>query len=547
MPVGPNKKLKTLAGAENLSFYGTPMLTDLYEITMVYAYWRGGRHKENSVFDLFFRKCPFQGEYCIFAGLEDVLTFIKNFSFSASDVDYLKTILPNCESGFFDYLLELNCSEVSIYAQREGSVVFPRVPLIRVEGPLGICQLLETTLLNLVNFASLITTNAARHRRAVKDKKLLEFGLRRAQGPDGAMSATRYAVMGGFDGTSNVLAGKVYGLAVKGTHAHSFITSYFSMEQITDPNLVPCAGGAPVNFVEMCKAQQKEYTAVTELNGQPNEGEFVAFIAYALAYPTGFLALVDTYDTLSSGIPNFLSVSLTLHQLGYKPVGIRLDSGDLAYLSRQSREMFKEAAARWKVPYFEKLMIVASNNIHEEVLYSLKEQGNSIDAYGIGTHLVTCMAQPALGCVYKLVEVNGFPRIKLSESLQKVTIPGKKNAYRVYGKNGEPILDLMSTAEEELPQGRVLCRHPFKSEKRAYVTPTRIINLLKPFWENGSICGTLPTFGEKKQLIVDEVASLREDYVRYLNPTRYKVSVTEKLFDEFHKLRDSEAPIKQLC
>jgi len=540
-----DKRLRTEEGKQSLSFYGNPMLTDLYQITMAYAYWREQRHTESSVFELYFRKCPFKGEYCIFAGLSDVVDFVQSFSFGESDINFLKSILPGCDSGFFQYLLSLDCSDVQVYAQREGSVCFPSVPMIRVEGPLGICQLLETTLLNLVNFASLITTNAARHRQAMKTKTLLEFGLRRAQGPDGAMSASRYAVLGGYDGTSNVLAAKIFGLAVKGTHAHSFVTSYTCLDQIRNPYLTPKAGGTAINFLELTKQKLNE---VSKVNGvSPDESELAAFIAYALAYPNGFLALIDTYDTLSSGIPNFLAVALSLHELGYRPIGVRLDSGDLSYLSLQSRDLFVEAAKKFKIPYFEKLIIVASNNIHEGVLHSLNEQGHAIDSFGIGTHLVTCKSQPALGCVYKLVEIQGKPRIKLSDSAEKVTIPGKKNAYRLYGKTGEAILDLMTVADEKVsPNDQILCRHPRYENQRVFVRPAKVKNLLEAVWLNGNVVGEQPSFAERKLLVQNEIASLRRDHVRHLNPTPYKVSVSEKLYEKFHSQWMAAVPIREL-
>uniref|UniRef100_A0A7C8YSY3 nicotinate phosphoribosyltransferase n=1 Tax=Opuntia streptacantha TaxID=393608 RepID=A0A7C8YSY3_OPUST len=216
-----------------------PLLTDLYQYTMAYAYWKAGKHNERAVFDLFFRRSPFSGEYTVFAGLEECIRFIANFKFTAEDIDFLRSALPGrCEEGFLDYLRLVDCSEVEVYAIPEGSVVFPKVPLIRVEGPVAVAQLLETTLVNLVNYASLVATNAARHRRvAGNSKTLLEFGLRRAQGPDGGMSASRYCYMGGFDATSNVAAGSLFGIPVKGTHSHAFVSSFMSPDEIVEKSL----------------------------------------------------------------------------------------------------------------------------------------------------------------------------------------------------------------------------------------------------------------------------------------------------------------------
>jgi nicotinate phosphoribosyltransferase len=387
----------------------TPLLTDLYQLTMCYVYWKDGRHNHASTFDLFFRTAPFKGEYTIFAGLDEVLRFVQTFKFSASDIAYLRTILPTAAEGFWAWLSALDCSAVKLYAIAEGTLVFPREPLIRVEGPLGICQLLETTLLNLCNFASLVTTNACRMRQAAGDKAtMLEFGLRRAQGPDGAMSASRYSYMGGCDGTSNVLAGKVYGVPPRGTHAHSMVCSYTSLSDLSSPML------GDKNLVELSLKYRKEMGTVIA-----SEGELAAFIAFSQCFPDNFLALVDTYDTLNSGVPNFLAVALALLECGHTPRGIRLDSGDLAYLSKEARKQFRECDAKYGTKIAQ-CNIVASNDLNEAVLLSLQEQGHEINTFAIGTNLVTCQAQPALGMVYKLVEINGEPRIKLSQDSVKV-------------------------------------------------------------------------------------------------------------------------------
>lgn len=330
------------------SNFVNPLLTDMYQITMAYAYFNDGRQNDPSVFDMFFRKNPFKGEYTIFAGLEEAIRHISSFKFTKDQIDYIREQLPHAEEGFFEYLAGLNCDAVKVYAIPEGSVVFPRTPVMRIEGPLGVCQLLETTLLNACNFASLIATNARRMRQAAdaqaglprrqgevepqtKRKSLLEFGLRRAQGPDGAMSASRYAYIGGFDGTSNVLAGKEYSIPISGTHAHSFVTSYTDFSDLKTTEL------DGVDLVKRAQHYQRELGY-----GATNASELAAFIAYAIAFPKRFLALVDTYDTLNSGVPNFICVALSLKELGYQPLGIRLDSGDLAYLSKEARVFFSE-------------------------------------------------------------------------------------------------------------------------------------------------------------------------------------------------------------
>ena len=364
------------------------------------------------------------------------MRFIANYKFTSENLDELKVLYPQWEPAFYDYLSGLDSSTLKVYAIKEGTVVFPRVPLLRIEGPLGLCQLLETTLLVLVNYASLVCTNAVRHRLAVGwGKSLLEFGLRRAQGPDGAMSASKYSYIGGFDGSSNVQAGVKWGILTQGTHAHSFVSSFVGMEDLHTSKLIDSSGNCR-EFAQVAL----EYRNKLALNS--NIGELAAFISYAFAYPRGLLVLVDTYDTLNSGVPNFLAVALALRDFGYTAVGIRLDSGDLAYLSKAARKLFHHIQANFNLDV-SKFKIIASNDLNEAVLYSLKEQGHEIDGFGVGTNLVTCQNQPALGGVFKLVEVHDQPRIKVSQDAAKVTIPGRKEGYRLYDSSGLPVLDLL--------------------------------------------------------------------------------------------------------
>ncbi|MEW5767048.1 MAG: nicotinate phosphoribosyltransferase [bacterium] len=521
----------------------SPILTDFYQLTMAYAYWKDGRHEEPAVFDLFFRQNPFGKAFTIFAGLEEVLRFVSDYHFTEEDIAYIKALMPGCEAEFFSWLKRVDCLKIKIYAVREGSVVFPRLPLIRVEGPLAVAQLLETTMLNLVNYASLVATNAACFRLAVGDenKVLLEFGARRAQGPDGAVSASRYSVIGGFNGTSNVLAGKLFGLTVKGTHAHSYVSSFSGLDDLK------------TNFIIDPKGQRHDFVSLAlkfrqELGfNHTNEGELAAFLAYAQAFPEGFLALVDTYDTLNSGVPNFLSVAMALHVIGYKPIGIRLDSGDLAYLSREARKMFQQFRTQFPVDGFPNLLIVASNDINEATLLSLKQQGHEIDVFGIGTHLVTCQTQPALGCVYKLVEVDGKLCIKLSQDMDKVTLPGRKEVHRLIGSEGTALLDLMIPAGEAPPKSgeRILCRHPFEETKRVYIIPTNVISLHQCVWD-GRINVALPSVEEMRRYTLEQLASMRKDHLRPLNPTPYKVSVSNRLYEFIHDLWLQEAPIPEI-
>ena len=576
---------------------------------MCYAHWKNNRHLSPSVFDLFFRQHPFYGEFTIFAGLEEVLRFLSNFAFTDGDIAVLRRKFPGWDPRFFEFLRKMDVSDVRVYAVREGSVVFPRLPLIRVEGPLAICQMLESTLLVLVNYASLVATNAARHRLAVgPTKTLLEFGLRRAQGPDGAMSASRYAFIGGFDGTSNVKAASIFGMDMKGTHAHSFVVSFYSLSDLKEKTLKDSKGVAR-DFVGTVLGFRTELKRT-----HTHEGELTAFMSYAQAFPTGFLGLLDTFDTLESGIWNFVCVALALDAFGYRALGIRLDSGDLAYLSRECRKIFKSVGDQFHLDYFQNLNIVASNDLSEKVLYALKEQGHEIDtckqrthqrkrcaivshlarrgertpwdsvpfvrrrvcmlivcpslslcswccAVGVGTNLVTCKTQPALGCVYKLVEVNRQPRMKVSSDHDKVTIPGEKECYRLYNSSKEPVLDLLVQVGTTPPQAgkRILCRHPFDANKRVYVTPATVEPLHALVWDgakhgkrgpNGEApvnpLEGYPSLAAVRAHVASELGRFREDHLRRLNPTPYKMSVSSDLFSFMADLWLQETPIAEI-
>ncbi|KAL6044059.1 Nicotinate phosphoribosyltransferase [Balamuthia mandrillaris] len=528
-----------------INAFVTPLLTDLYQVTMAYAYWKNGSHEDPSVFDLFFRKNPFGGEFTIFAGLEEVIRYVNSFSFRPSQIEQLKQVMPpGCDPEFYDWLATVDSSKVRVVALKEGSLVFPRIPMIRVEGPLAICQMLETTLLTLVNYPSLVATNAARHRLAAgPDKTLLEFGCRRAQGPDGAVSASRYAYIGGCDGTSDVLAGILFGIPVRGTHAHSFVTSFVDQRDLKQRLLLNKTTGEKEDFAKVVYACRDELGF-----HDTSSGELAAFTSYALAFPETTMCLVDTYDTLKSGVPNFLVVALALHRFGYKAIGVRLDSGDLAYLSRQTRKLFTAVGKKVGLDYFTKFVIAASNNINEETLISLKQQGHDIDTFGIGTNLVTCESQPALGCVYKLVEIRGTPRIKLSQEVSKVTLPGAKDVHRIYGAQGHPLVDIMVRAGSAppLPNERVLCRHPFEEQKRAYVTPTRVVPLLHTVIKDGKCTVDLPSVEQIRDYVKEQIKEMRADHMRLLNPTPYKVSVTAQLYNFVHELWLEEAPIPDI-
>jgi len=545
-----------------------PLLTDLYQLRMAYVYWKAGNAEKDATFHLFIRKNPFKGEFTIFAGLSECLAFLDSFKFTASDLDYLRKELSGCEEEFFTYLTSLQPSKLHISAIPEGSVCFPRVPLIMISGPLVLVQLCETVFLNLVNFASLMATNAARFRIAAGSKmKLYEFGLRRAQGPDGGLSASKYSYLGGFDGTSNVLAGKLFNIPVKGTHAHSYVSSFTSLEDATSARLAPCISasststaltsdpifGANLTAEGWPEACRQARTCLSSSLGVPeseaNDGEFAAFIHFAAAFPTSFLALIDTYDVIKSGILNFCAVGLALVSFGYQPLGVRIDSGDLAYLSNRVQALLERVADLFKVTIFANLEIAASNDINEETILSLSDQGHSISCYGIGTHLVTCQRQPALGGVFKLVSLAGQPRMKLSQDVEKMTLPGEKAAFRLFGKNGLAILDLLQLPEEPEPVvgQKVLCRHPFEESKRAWVTPLRVERLHNVVWSKGSgRCGPEPSLAEIRDWVIGSLKTLRPDHARSLNPCPYKVSVSEQLYTFVHALWMQSAPIGEL-
>ncbi|MEL6650986.1 MAG: nicotinate phosphoribosyltransferase, partial [Bacteroidota bacterium] len=388
----------------------SPLLTDLYQLTMAYGYWHQNKHEQESVFHLFFRKAPFGGAYAIAAGLELAIEWMQNFRFTDSELGYLQSLKGSDGNALFsaDFLTYLGDMEFccDIDAVPEGSLVFPHEPLLRVRGPLIQAQLLETALLNIINFSTLIATKASRINQIAGGESVLEFGLRRAQGPDGGLSASRAAYIGGCSATSNVLAGYRYGIPVKGTHAHSWVMSY------------------------------------------PSEQE--AFAAYAEAMPNNCIFLVDTYDTIE-GVREAIKMGQQLRSQGHEMLGVRLDSGDLAQLSIESRKLLDEAG-------FPGAAIVASNDLDEHRMQALKEKGAKINVWGVGTRLATGGEQPALGGVYKLAALrdeNGDwdYKIKLSEQAIKVSNPGLLNVRR-YEREGRYCGDEIWNEDSAKPQGK---------------------------------------------------------------------------------------------
>ena len=478
------------------------MLTDLYQLTMAYGYWKSGRAEQESVFHLFYRRNPFAGGYAICAGLQSAIEFLQDFHFDAEDIAYLATISGNdgkpiFDSDFLQYLSKLHLT-VDVAGIPEGTVVFPHEPLLRVTGKILECQLLETTLLNLLNFQTLIATKASRVVRVAGNDPVLEFGLRRAQGPDGAMSASRAAYIGGCAATSNVLAGKRFGIPVRGTHAHSWVMSF--------------------------------------------DSEPEAFQAYAQVLPNNCVFLVDTYDTLE-GVRNAIQVGKQLAQRGYQMVGIRLDSGDLTALSIEARRMLDNAG-------FSKAVIVASNDLDERLIESLKNQGACIGLWGVGTKLATAYDQAALGGVYKLGAIKDShgiwqPRIKLSEQMIKTSNPGVQQVRRFFCGNGKAIADMIY--DESLPRKDLTTMVDFGDfgKRRNFDNKTKnekitSEDLLVPILEAGNLAYRSPTIHQIRDRTASQLKSFANGILRFDNPQTYPVGLEVGLHERKASLIRSE-------
>ncbi|XP_077389934.1 nicotinate phosphoribosyltransferase [Festucalex cinctus] len=512
------------------------LLTDLYQFTMAYAYWRAGRHREHSAFELFFREDPFCGCFTIFAGLDDCLLFLRDFRFTDRDVDFLRSVLPPAtDPAFFRYLRSLDCCGVTLRSVPEGTVVFAREPLMEVAGPLAVVQLLETSLLCLVNYASLVCSNAARFRLASGPRrKLLEMGLRRAQGPDGGLTASRYSYIGGFDLTSNVQAGLLFGIPVAGTMAHSYVTSFTAIEEVSPTTLVDSNGGRdPVDFISLTRDWLARVCELLGAEpGKIHQGELAAFLSYAIAYPNNFLPVIDSYS-VTCGLLSFCAVALALCELGYRPLGVRLDSGDLCKQSVDVRCVLTRCSEHFSTSAFDSLIIVGTNNISEQTMVELNETENAIDVVGVGTHLVTCTKQPSLGCVYKLVEVRGQPKMKISEDPQKSTVPGRKAVYRLIDADGHPFLDLLCLAVEPPPEaGRHVRCHPLAADGAPLsVTPVRVICLRQEMFAKGQVTRPLSSAAETKADVERSLQSLHPRHKRLQEPDSYTVALSERLFN----------------
>lgn len=461
------------------------LLTDLYQLTMMNGYLKEGRKDEIAVFDVFFRQNGMI-TYSVACGLEQAIDYVLNLDFGEKEIEYLRGLGIFSEE-FLEYLRNFKFTG-DIYAVPEGTVVFPGEPIFTVKAPIMQAQLIETAVLNIINFQTLIATKAAKIRYAAKNDLVMEFGLRRAQAPDAGIYGARAAVIGGCDSTSNVLAGEMFGIPVSGTHAHSWV----------------------MNFKD----------------------EYTAFKAYADVYPENALLLVDTYDTLKQGIPNAIKVFDELRAAGYKPKGIRLDSGDLAYLSKKAREMLDNAG-------YPDTVICASGDLDEYSISSLKNQGATINSWGVGTRLITSADMPALGGVYKLsaiVEKDGeiVPKIKLSENTEKITNPGFKNIYRVYDKRtGHAEADFIYLRnEEEYDESKPLVlTHPTERWKTITFDNYELRSLHADIVKDGKLVYDMPSLSEIKKYAGRELATFWDEYKRLDKPHVYKVDLSDALYE----------------
>ena len=472
------------------------LLTDLYELTMMQGYFRNKTANETVIFDLFYRSNPCGNGYSIMAGLEQAIKYIKELHFTRADIEYLRS-LNMFEESFLDYLGDFKFTG-DIYAIPEGTIIFPREPLVKVIAPIMEAQLVETALLNIINHQSLIATKAARVCYAAKGDGVMEFGLRRAQGPDAGIYGARAAVIAGCVGTSNVLTGELFDVPVKGTHAHSWIMSF--------------------------------------------PDEYTAFKTYAEIYPQACTLLVDTYDTLKSGVPNAIRVFTEMREAGVplKNYGIRLDSGDLAYLSKKARKMLDDAG-------FTDAVISASNDLDEYVIQSLKMQGAAITSWGVGTNLITAKDNPAFGGVYKLAAIqdeqgNFIPKIKLSENSEKVTNPGNKKIYRIYDKeSGKIKADLIcmddETYTEDEPMRLFSPTEPWKKTTLAPGTYT-LRELMVPVFRQGECVYESPKVMDIRAYCLQEQDTLWEETKRFVNPHKVYVDLSKKLYDTKISLLD---------
>lgn len=467
------------------------LLTDLYQLTMLAGYFEKGMHQTPAVFDLFFRESPFRGNFAIFAGLETALEQLEGLQFTEPELAYLDS-LGLFKPKFLEFLSSFRFRG-SIMAPAEGSVVFPHEPLLTVEAGLAEAQLVETLLLNTINFQTLVATKAARIQLAAGEAEVIEFGLRRAQGPDGGLSVARAAAIGGVSCTSNLLAGMKFSLPVRGTHAHSWIMAFAD--------------------------------------------ELSAFRAYTEVFPEHSVLLVDTYDTLLSGLPNAIIAAKELRARGFELQGIRLDSGDLAYLSRVAREQLDAAG-------FPQVRIVASNDLDEHLIHSMRSEGARIDIYGVGTRLATCAGPGggALGGVYKLVQLGELPKLKVTSDLTKATLPGRKRLMRATDPQGQMVMDILTLDQEKLQPGAVVFDPTNPSRHKAIPENVQLTDLRQQVMQAGQRLLQSPPLPQLAAYCSAQLHALPQGSLRLINPHRYKVSMSPELHNLRQQLMGALSP-----
>lgn len=460
------------------------LLTDFYQLTMMQGYLKSHKADEKIVMDMFFRKNPCGGGYTIICGISELVSYIQNLKFSDEDIEYLRA-QKIFDEEFLGYLKEFRFRG-DIYGVREGSIMFPHEPIIQVRGNILEASFVETALLSIINFQSLIATKASRVCMSAYKDSVMEFGLRRSQGLEAGLYGAKAAVVGGCDGTSNVLAGKRFNIPALGTHSHAWVQSF--------------------------------------------DSELEAFRAYAKTYPDNCVLLVDTYDTLRSGVPNAITVFQELTNKGYKPSGIRIDSGDLEYLSKKARVMLDNAG-------FQEVKIVASDNLDENIIERLKTSNAKIDSWGVGTKLITSYDCPSLGGVYKLSALikNGkvIPKMKFSEDPRKMNNPGIKQVYRIYDKESNRAqADLITLHDERIDESKPLeIFHPLYTYKKKKIENFTVKPLLNPLFKDGEFVGELSSVLEAKEYAKQEKKSFWHEYLRNTKPATYKVDLSQKLWD----------------
>lgn len=503
------------------------LFMDFYHLIMAYTYFKQEKHNLKATFEIYFRKCPFEGKYAILAGTDEVIKYINSFRFTNSQLDYLKKKMSNYEDveHFIEYLSTVTGKDVSIFSMEEGSVIFANEPVMIVEGNILVCQLLESVIINLINYPTLIATNSLRYKISINCKTLAEFGCRRAQGPDGALTGSKYSFYG-CDFTSNVYASYLYNIPLLGTMSHSFILSFQSNDVLNNQFL---------NGHDFLKIVEKNKKKIHELYNCEfrKESELKAFVAFGQINPENFVCLIDTYDCLRSGIFNFLIVALSLYEINFTPIGVRIDSGDLRYLSNECQLLFEDVSKKCNVP-FTTLKICVSNDINEKVIKYLNEQKHNIEVFAIGTNLVTCQSQPSLGLIYKLVQINDQPCFKMTNENNKSNLPYKKNVYRLFTNDNYASIDYVQLFDDPPPveNQKLFCINVLDESKKCFIIPKKVEKKLQLRWNYGKLLIKMKSLKQVKKYTWKEIKKFRNEHFRSTLPIQYKVSFSEN----YHQL-----------